>query len=91
MSALHLCSFVVHVHPRRRARFLQSLSEVQGAELHVLQAEGKGIVTLEACHEDTLARSMETLRGLPGLMALSLVYHHRDAASTGLRGETACT
>jgi len=85
MSLLHLCSFVIHVHPQRRAQFLQHVTEVSGAEVHALEEGGKGILTLEADREDELARHMEALRALPGVLALSLVYHHREIETTDQR------
>jgi len=84
VSGFHLCSFIVHVHPRRQGRFLQRLAALRGAEVHALEPGGKGIVTLEAAREDELARNMEALRDMPGVVALSLIYHHHETETIDL-------
>ena len=50
--------------------------EAQG--LHGISEEGRAVVTLEEDNEDQMAESMFAIQRLEGVLAASMIYHHRE-------------
>jgi nitrate reductase NapD len=74
-----VCSLVVQIKTQMIADITGALSALPGCEIALSDA-GKGvlIVVVEAAESDALLNSIESVRNVAGVLAVSLVYHQQD-------------
>ena len=73
-----ICSLVVYSKPENTASVENSLTDMDGVEVHVSDASGKLVVTVD--HTDR-TRCSETIMGLsavPGVINTALVYEYHE-------------
>jgi nitrate reductase NapD len=75
---MNICGILVHVHPERYEIVKQRLLAVPGVEIHGVSEEGRTVVTLEDEDEEQLAVSMLEIQRTNGVLAASMIYHHRE-------------
>lgn len=75
----HVCSLVVQVNPKKITAVKEALYAIPETEIPGLnEDEGKLIVVMQAEDSDRLYAQIESIRDIPGVLAVSLVYHQQD-------------
>jgi nitrate reductase NapD len=79
MSAeVHIAGIWIQARPEELRKVAESVSEMPGAKVHAVHAQGKVVVSLEAPDMLEIRASMDRMRGLAGVMTASLVYQHSE-------------
>ncbi|QMI05872.1 chaperone NapD [Citrobacter sp. RHB25-C09] len=74
-----VCSLIVQAKSEHLQDISTQLSEFPGCEVAVSDKEsGQLIVVVEAEHSETLMQTIESVRNVAGVLAVSLVYHQQD-------------
>lgn len=73
---MHISGVLVHAKPDRLPQIRDSLSHIDGVEIHAGNEEGKLIVTVEREDEGATASVFEQFYQIPGLLSATMVYHH---------------
>ena len=71
----HVASFVAHINAESLASVRQSISDIDGAEIHVESDQGKLVFTLEAETHQLIAKRMDLIKDLEGIISMAPVYH----------------
>ena len=72
---MHISSIVVHVDPTAAVRVRGAVDKLPGVQTHAASADGKLVVTVEAPSEGESIAQFENVRALPGVLAVSMVFH----------------
>ena len=75
---MNICGILVHAHPEGFDAVRARLTSIPGVEVHGVSEEGRAVVTLEEDNEDQMAESMFAIQRLEGVLAASMIYHHRE-------------
>ena len=78
---MNISSAIVHVSHARLDEACTILTGMPGVEIHARTPEGKVIVTLEDHDTNSAADSYVALHGIPGVMAVAMVYQYSDDES----------
>ncbi len=74
-----VCSLVVQGHPERLADITRAIQALDGGEVAACdEAQGKLVVVLEAEETRLLLDNIASVRQIPGVLAVSLVYHQQE-------------
>ena len=73
---MHISGVLVHARSEQLSQIRDSLSQMDGVEIHVANDDGKLIVTVEKEDERATADVFEKFYQIPGLLSATLVYHH---------------
>jgi periplasmic nitrate reductase NapD len=84
----HIASLVVHCRPGRVASLEGVIAALAGAEVPASDAAGKLVVTLEADSEQVIARQLEEIGAMAGVLSATLVFHHVEPAVPAPEGAT---
>lgn len=77
-----ITGLVVRTSPSKTSAVAESLTELNGVEVHVIGDEGNLVVTVEELDGEKHAlKTIETINNMPGVLSTSLVYHHDEADS----------
>ena len=74
-ASVDISSVVVHVDPHGVSRVRALIDATPGLQTHAATDDGKLVVTIEAASEDNSIALMETVRTLPGVLAVAMVFH----------------
>lgn len=78
-NSWHVCSLIVQVNPKKVAEVKDALCAFPETEVPGLnEDEGKLIVVMQSDDPDRLFAQIESVRDIPGVLAVSLVYHQQD-------------
>jgi nitrate reductase NapD len=80
VAEFHIASLVVHCRPGRVASLKDVIAALPGAEVPTSDAAGKLVVTLESPSEQTIARQLDEIGAMPGVLSATLVFHHVEPA-----------
>ena len=75
---MHIAGIWIQARPEELRKVAESVSEMPGAKVHAVHAEGKVVVTLEAPDMHDIRASIERMRSLAGVLTASLVYQHSE-------------
>lgn len=75
---LHIVGLVVHASQAREAALAAALGGIAGSRVHGAR-DGRLVVTLEAADVQEMARRMEAIRELPGVVSVLPVYQHCES------------
>lgn len=73
----HLASLVVYS-PADAVKTLTRSLDIRGLEVHAVDPRGKLVVTIEADSAEALMRHIETLRAIPKVLSVQLVYQQSE-------------
>ncbi|MFP1454222.1 chaperone NapD [Escherichia coli] len=73
-----VCSLVVQAKSERISDISTQLNAFPGCEVAVSDARGQLIVVVEAEDSETLIQTIESVRNVEGVLAVSLVYHQQE-------------
>ena len=71
----HVASFVAHINAKSLVSIRQSITDIDGAEIHAESDQGKLVFTLEAETHQLIAKRMDLIKDLEGIISLAPVYH----------------
>ncbi|RME34502.1 MAG: glutamate synthase [Gammaproteobacteria bacterium] len=75
---MNISGIVVRARPERREQVCSRLERLDGVEVHASSEEGKLVVTVEATGERQLTERVMNIESVPGVLAVSLVYHQYE-------------
>lgn len=78
MNDYHICSLVVYVSAEHAESVKKTIESLEGAEVPVSNEVGKMVVVLESDNKDGLAERFNTIKTIPGVITVTLVYHQMD-------------
>ena len=76
ISGEHISSFILRCQPSQLDEVMTRVAGIPGAELHGSDGQGKCIVLLELPSESELVSTIGQIEQLPGVINISMVYHH---------------
>ncbi|GAA4897827.1 chaperone NapD [Ferrimonas pelagia] len=71
----HICSLVLSVMPPKRTQVEAAVEALDGASVAVADPSGKLVVLLEHSQQQAQVDCIDTIKGLPGVSATTLIYH----------------
>jgi len=82
---MNICGCLVHIAPDRRASARQAMAATSGVEIHAEAEDGRFVVVVEDTPERLASETIMDLHQIPGVVSLSLTYHHfEDPAEAAL-------
>jgi len=84
---MNICGILVHTQPKNFDAVRERLLSVQGVEVHGMSEEGRVVVTLEEDNEDRMAQSLHEVQRLEGVIAASMIYHHKEDENQAISQE----
>jgi periplasmic nitrate reductase NapD len=80
-ETLHIASFVIQHRPEAAAALDAAIEHLPCIEL-MLRQGSRSVVLCEAENEHLLMEQVDVLRGIEGVMGVSLVHHHAEATAS---------
>ncbi|AMG65069.2 TPA: chaperone NapD [Providencia stuartii] len=78
-NSWQVCSLIVQVKSEQACAVTAALNQLPGCEVAISSPEtGKLIVVVESEHSRTLIETIDSVRNVNGVLAVSLVYHQQD-------------
>jgi periplasmic nitrate reductase NapD len=77
-DAGHISSLIVRALPQRLQAVTEAIGALPGAEVHRHDGVGKIVVVLETETQGEIAERLRAMEALPGVLNVSLIYHHTD-------------
>ncbi|MBY5992899.1 chaperone NapD [Ferrimonas balearica] len=72
-----ICSLVVNANPQRRQAVEAEITAQPGASVALSDPSGKLVVLLEHPGQQAQVDCIDTIKGLPGVTATTLIYHQQ--------------
>lgn len=77
---IHIVSAIIHATPESM-EFALEQARCLGARIHVTSPDGRVVITLEGDQRSAVMNSLDALRAVSGVIAVSLVYHQSEPLS----------
>jgi len=74
----NVCGVLVQARPERQGAVETALAAMAGVEIHEKAEDGRLIITVEDTNEAWASETLAGVHKIEGVIAASLVYHHRD-------------
>ena len=71
----HVASFVAHIDTASMLSVKRAIDDIDGAEIHAENEQGKLVFTLEAGTHQMIANRMGLIKDLDGIISMAPVYH----------------
>lgn len=78
---VHIAGIVIFALPEHITATKVNITSLPAAEIHAISTDGKLIVTLEAESTRHILDLMDTIRALPGVVDVALVYQHAEPSA----------
>jgi nitrate reductase NapD len=78
-SGINISSVILGVLPTDADPVAAQLRVLPGVEVHAVAEDGRMIVSIESVSEGATVDTFEAMRGLPGVLSASLVYHQYES------------
>lgn len=76
VEGTNICGVLVRSWPERVDDIRQTLNGWDGVEVHMAEADGRMVVTVEDTAEEWAGQIITRMAALDGLLATTLIYHH---------------
>ena len=86
---MNICGCLVHVLPERADEAAAAMNQFPGAEVHMRTEEGRFVVVVEDTQDRFASDTIMALHQIPGVVSLTLTYHHFEDATPTQTGGTA--
>ena len=73
-----ICSLVVQARPQYLDSVTESLSTMNGVEIHVQDERGKMVVSIDHPSREYCSKAMVDMTHIDGVMSVSLVYEYQE-------------
>lgn len=81
---MNICGCLVHVLPEKADEAAAAMNRTPGTEVHMRTEEGRFVVVVEDTQERFASDTIMELHQIPGVVSLTLTYHHfEDLTLTG--------
>ncbi len=77
-----ICSLVVQTLPKHLEQVSQTLTAINGVEIHAQDKQGKLIVSIDHPSRSYCGNTMTHMTQLEGVMSTSLVYEYQEELET---------
>jgi nitrate reductase NapD len=74
----NICGVLVQARPEKQIDVETALAKLPGVEIHQKAEDGRLIVTVEDTDQVWASETLANVHKIKGVIAASLVYHHRD-------------
>ncbi len=81
---MNICGCLVHVAPRYKEQAVASIEATEGAEIHGQSDDGRFVVVVEDTAERFASDTIMTLHQIPGVVSLTLNYHHFEEPNSAI-------
>lgn len=71
----HVASFVGQITPNYKDAISKTISNIPGAEIHVISDNGKIVFTIEAEKQHIIGQYIDSIKSDAGLLTVAPVYH----------------
>jgi len=75
----NICGILVQARPERQAAVEAALACMAGVEIHEKAEDGRLVITVEDTKDIWASETLAGVHKIEGVIAASLVYHHRDS------------
>ncbi|WP_425085235.1 chaperone NapD [Ruegeria profundi] len=80
---MNICGCLVHVAPDAAKTAQEAMLGFDGVEIHATAEDGRVVVVVEDTPEKLASETIMDLHQIPGVISLTLTYHHfEDLAET---------
>ena len=76
---MNISSVVVHARPAEAANVQARLNALAGVDVHVVQQDGRMVITVEDTPEAAPSDTLMQVQLLPGVLAATMIYNYCDA------------
>lgn len=73
---MNICGCLIHVSPDRTNSARAAMAGTRGVEVHAEADDGRFVVVVEDTPERLASDTIMDLHQIPGVISLSLTYHH---------------
>jgi nitrate reductase NapD len=73
-----ICSLIVQVRPEKLSPVSDTLTKMEGVEIHIRDESGKIVVTIEHPEREFCSKAMTAMTFIDGVMSTALVYEHQE-------------
>jgi nitrate reductase NapD len=73
-----ICSLIIQVRPETLTPVSDTLTQMDGVEVHNKDDRGKIIVTIEHPEREFCSKAMTEMTMIDGVMSTSLIYEHQE-------------
>lgn len=74
----HIAGVLVQAHPEQVTQVRNRLADVAGLEVHVVNPDGRIVVTIEGEGRQCVADALFSLNAMRDVLAANLVYEHSE-------------
>lgn len=78
---MNICGCLIHVSPQSTGDTQQKIDAVDGAEVHAATDDGRLVVVVEDTKLRLASETIMELHQIPGVISVSLTYHHFEDPS----------
>ena len=78
---MNICGCLIHVAPRHKSQASRSIAETHGCEIHGQSDDGRFVVVVEDTPHQPASQTIMDLHQIPGVVSLTLTYHHFEDIS----------
>ena len=71
-----IASLIVQAKPERLDIVASAVGRLPGSEIYARDERGKLVIVIESASDGLLGLAMTEIAGLPGVLGVSLVFHH---------------
>jgi nitrate reductase NapD len=78
-QGINISSVIIGALPDDATQVAEQLRLLEGVEVHVVNEDGRIIVSIESASEGATVTTFETIHRMPGVLSASLVYHQYES------------
>ncbi|MGH1361889.1 MAG: chaperone NapD [Burkholderiaceae bacterium] len=78
----NICGCLVHAVPESVSSARLALDQMPGVETHAQTTDGRFVVVVEDTEQSTAAETIMAMHQIPGIVSVTLSYHHFDDIET---------
>lgn len=78
-QGVNISSVIIGALPGDAAQVAERLRQLEGVEVHVVNDDGRIIVSIESASEGATVTTFEAIHQMPGVLSASLVYHQYES------------
>ena len=86
---MNICGCLVHAVARAAQAVRDEIEAIEGAEIHAASDDGRFVVVVEDTDAELASDKIMSLHHIPGVMSVTLTYHHFEDLSQPVAAATA--
>ncbi len=81
---MNICGCLVHIAPDHTEHAAATMADHDGVEVHAQSDDGRFVVVVEDTEARRASETIMALHQIPGVVSLTLTYHHFEEPGAGL-------